>query len=60
MTAGAPTLPLGLPFEEALNRLRASNLPALAVLDSTGRVVGLLTLDNITDLILVRQAVARG
>lgn len=60
MTAGAPTLSLGLPFEEALNRLRASNLPALAVLDSTGRVVGLLTLDNITDLILVRQAVARG
>jgi stage IV sporulation protein FB len=59
MTAGAPTLPLGLPFEEALNRLRASNLPALAVLDSTGRVVGLLTLDNITDLILVRQAVAK-
>ncbi len=60
MTAAAPTLPLGLPFEEALNRLRQSNLPALSVLDSTGRIVGLLTLDNITELILVRQAVARG
>ena len=50
---------LGLPFEEALHRLRGSGLPALPVLDSTGRIAGLLTMDNITDLILVRQAVRR-
>ena len=59
MTTGVPGLPLGLPFEEALHRLRGSGLPALPVLDSTGRIAGLLTMDNITDLILVRQAVRR-
>jgi stage IV sporulation protein FB len=59
MTQPVPTLPLGLSFEEALGRLRASGLPALPVVDGTGHLVGLLTMDNITDLILVRQAVAR-
>lgn len=58
MTPGVPSLPLGLGFEEALGRLRASGLPALPVLDSLGRIAGVLTLDNVTDLILVRQAVA--
>ncbi len=60
MTADVPGLPLGLPFEEALNRLRGSRLPALPVLDSQGRMAGLLTMDNITDLILIRQAARRG
>lgn len=60
MSAGIPTLPLGVPFEEALTRLRESQLPALPVLDSRDRVVGLLTMDNITDLILIKQAVRKG
>ena len=59
MTGGVPTLPLGLPFEEALTRLGASRLPALPVMDSRGQVAGLLTMDNISDLILIRQAVRR-
>ena len=45
-----------LGFQEALERLRSSGLPALPVVDETGRLVGLLTLDNITDLLLVRRA----
>jgi stage IV sporulation protein FB len=56
MTAGAPIVPPTLGFEEALDRLRSSGLPAIPVVDAGGALVGLLTLDNITDLLLVRRA----
>ena len=56
MTPAAPTVPPTLGFQEALERLRASGLPALPVVDAAGTLVGLLTMDNITDLLLVRQA----
>ncbi len=59
MARSVPLLTLGVKFEEALGRLRASGLPALPVVDGNRRLVGLLTLDNINDLVLVRQAVAR-
>jgi Zn-dependent protease len=56
MTAQVQAVSPRLGFQEALERLRSSGLPALPVVDETGRLVGLLTLDNITDLLLVRQA----
>lgn len=56
MTPAAPTVPPTLGFQEAIERLRASGLPALPVVDADGALVGLLTLDNITDLLLVRRA----
>jgi Zn-dependent protease len=56
MTTGVPTVTPTLSFQEALERLRASRLPALPVVDLGGALVGLLTLDNITDLLLVRRA----
>jgi stage IV sporulation protein FB len=56
MTAGVPGVSPVLPFQEALDRLRASGLPALPVVDGDGRLVGLLTRDNIADLLLVRRA----
>jgi stage IV sporulation protein FB len=46
----------GLPFADALERLRQSGLPALPVVDGAGTLVGLLTMDNISDLLLVRRA----
>jgi stage IV sporulation protein FB len=57
MAVNVPMLPLGLSFDDALARLKASGLPALPVVDGSSRLVGLLTLDNVTDLILVRKAV---
>lgn len=45
-----------LPFESALELLRRSGLSALPVVGADGSLAGLLTLDNITDLILVRRA----
>jgi len=56
MTSGVPVVSPNLSFSEALDRLRASHLPALPVVDMGGALVGLLTLDNITDLLLVRRA----
>jgi stage IV sporulation protein FB len=56
MTSTAPSVPPTLGFHEALERLRASGLPALPVVDASGALVGLLTRDNITDLLLVRGA----
>jgi Zn-dependent protease/CBS domain-containing protein len=55
MSAGVPSVSPTLGFQEALDRLRASRLPALPVIDG-GALVGLLTMDNITDLLLVRRA----
>jgi Zn-dependent protease/CBS domain-containing protein len=55
MSAGVPSVPSTLGFQDALDRLRSSRLPALPVIDG-GALVGLLTLDNITDLLLVRRA----
>jgi stage IV sporulation protein FB len=57
MTAPVEPIPLGLDFETALGRLRQSGLPALPVVNGAGELVGLLTRDNIADLILVRRAV---
>lgn len=56
MTAGPPAVAPSLGFEEALERLRASGLPAIPVVDGGGALVGLLTRDNIADLLLVRRA----
>ncbi|HEU4700195.1 MAG TPA: site-2 protease family protein [Gemmatimonadales bacterium] len=54
-----PHVAPGASFEEALGRLRASGLPALPVIDAGGRLVGLITVDNISDLLLVRRAVGQ-
>jgi stage IV sporulation protein FB len=59
MARDVPSLPLGVTFDVAMERLRGSGLPALPVVDPAGKLVGLLTLDNITDLILIRRAVRR-
>lgn len=55
MTAPVPTIAPTVGFQEALAQLRSSRLPTLPVVNN-GALVGLLTLDNITDLLLVRSA----
>lgn len=50
------TVPVQMAFDQALDRLRRSGLPALPVVGDDGSLVGLLTLDNITDLLLIRRA----
>jgi len=60
MTPGVPVVQQTLSFREALERLRTSRLPALPVVDPAGALVGLLTSDNITDLLLVQRAAPDG
>jgi stage IV sporulation protein FB len=51
-----PALAPEVEFADALARLRASGLPALPVVTAAGELVGLVTMDNITDLLLLRRA----
>jgi len=59
MISPVPALPVGLDFETAVGRLRSSGLAALPVVGPSGELVGLLTTDNVSDLIMVRRAVSK-
>ncbi|MBI3539280.1 MAG: site-2 protease family protein, partial [Candidatus Eisenbacteria bacterium] len=52
------TAEAGEPLEEALRRMREHRRPALPVV-SGGRLVGMLTLENVSELMLVQKAMAR-
>ncbi len=56
MTANVQLLVPHLDFDTALAKLRQSGLRALPVVNAAGQLVGLLTMDNISDLLLVRRA----
>jgi stage IV sporulation protein FB len=58
LSASSPPVPASLSFEAALATLQSSGRSALPVIEN-GRLIGLLTKDNITDLVLVRRAVTR-
>jgi Zn-dependent protease/CBS domain-containing protein len=49
------TIPIGMPFEEAVARLYEHKRDALPVLAPDGRFVGLITRDNVTDVLLVQR-----
>jgi len=49
------TIPLGMGFEEAVARLFESGRDALPVVAADGRFVGLMTRDNVTDVLLVQR-----
>jgi stage IV sporulation protein FB len=56
MTPGVPLLQPGLGFDEALARMKQSGLPALPVVDPAGNLVGLISQENISEVILLRRA----
>ena len=43
-------------WTQALQRLRQSQAPALGVVDDDGRLVGLITPENVGEMMLVRAA----
>ena len=57
MAGSVALVPTDLPFERAIEVLMGSRIPALPVVEN-GQLVGMLTRDNITDLVLVRRAVS--
>jgi stage IV sporulation protein FB len=61
MATGIEGVPPSMPFDRAIERLRMGGLPALPVVTPERVVIGLITADNITDLLLVRRHLgARG
>jgi Zn-dependent protease len=59
MTSNVPLLDPGQGFDQALAQLKQSGTSALPVVDRSGGLVGLLSLDNISELILVRNALLK-
>jgi CBS domain-containing protein len=59
MRRGVPTVTTGTPFDEAFRIMQASNCPAVPVLDGMKRLVGLLTPENVTELMMVHSAMPR-
>src|SRR3954447_22549359 len=55
MTRDLPVAGNREPFEAALARLNQSKAPALFILDESGRLVGLLTPENVGEMMLVRS-----
>lgn len=58
MRAPPPPVRDSEPLEKALEALQASGSPLLPVTDSFGRFVGLLTIDNVAQLLRLRAAAA--
>lgn len=59
MRRGIPTVTTGTPFDEAFRIMQESNCPAVPVLDRMQRLVGLLTPENVTELMMVHSAMPR-
>lgn len=58
IATGRQVAEAGEPLDDVLRRMRAMNRPALAVV-SGSRLVGMVTLENVSELLLVQQALRR-
>ncbi|MBZ6077480.1 site-2 protease family protein [Microvirga puerhi] len=56
MTREIPTVSDGQPFDTALALLTRTRAPALFVLDEASHLIGLVTLENIGEMMMVRSA----
>jgi CBS domain-containing protein len=59
MRRDIPTVTTGTRFEEAFRVMQECNCPAVPVLDSMKRLVGLLTPENVSELMMVQSAMPR-
>lgn len=59
MQTSVPSVHPTMLFDRAFALLQESGFPALPVVDSAGRLVGLFTPENVSELLLVRSALAR-
>ena len=60
MRRDIPTVTTGTRFEDAFRIMQECNCPAVPVLDSMKRLVGLLTPENVTELMMIQSAMPRG
>ncbi len=56
MRTQIPAVTESMPFEKAFAVMQECRYPALSVLDSTGRLIGLFTPENVGEMILVQSA----
>ncbi len=54
LRAPAQTLAANMPLEDALGVLSAANAPALSVVDTDGRLMGLLSRENISEMMMIK------
>src|SRR5205814_2734893 len=59
MRRDVPTITTGTRFEDAFRIMQECHCPAVPVLDSMKRLVGLLTPENVTELMMVQSAMPR-
>src|SRR5437588_9849165 len=59
MRRDIPTVTTGTRFEEAFRIMQECNCPAVPVLDSMKRLVGFLTPENVSELMMVQSALPR-
>ena len=59
MRRDVPTVTTGTRFEDAFRIMQECNCPAVPVLDRMKRLVGLLTPENVTELMMVHSAMPR-
>ena len=59
MLKGLPTVLPQTSFDRALGLIQSTGVPALPVLDNTGRLVGLFTPENVTELLMVKSALGK-
>jgi len=59
MREDCPKVHPGTPFDEAFRMMQQRECPVLAVTDDEGRLVGLFTLENIGEMMVVRGAIAQ-
>jgi Zn-dependent protease/CBS domain-containing protein len=59
MRRDIPVVTTGTRFEEAFRIMQECNCPAVPVLDGARRLVGLLTPENVTELMMVQSAMPR-
>jgi Zn-dependent protease/CBS domain-containing protein len=59
MIKGLPTVLPQTSLDRALDFVRQAGVAALPVLDNTGRLVGLFTPENVSELLLVKSALGR-
>lgn len=59
MRRDVPAVSVHAPFETAFREMQASNCPALPVVDRAGRLVGLITPENVGELMMVHSVLGR-
>src|SRR5262249_41831056 len=60
MSSGVPTIGQRRCLEEAFRMLQEKSAPAVAVTDSGGRLVGLVTSETVGEMLMLHQALPKG